>query len=120
MRGSGAARGYHGLINAKVAAKSNNWRKLGPAVHYGRAAQKMVKEFFSLHGQPNFSGDDMNIIQVGRSAVSRYHQTRRFFEEGLGYDQGTHDFPVSELGIKMGGFMLLGGDPITRPRSRSF
>ena len=66
-----------------------------------------MKELFALFGQPIFSGDDMNIIQVGRSAVSRYHQTRRFFEEGLGDDQGTHDFAVSELGVKMGGCMLL-------------
>ena len=63
-KGRGAARGYHGLINAKVAPKSNNWRKQGPAVHYGRAAQKIVKELFALHGQPIFSGDDMNIIQL--------------------------------------------------------
>ena len=51
-------------------------------------------ELFTLFGHPIFSMDDMNIIQVGRSAVSRYHQTRRFFEAGLGYDQGTHDLPA--------------------------
>ena len=116
----GASRAFHGLVNAKVGRKTNNWRKQGPAVHYGRAAQRLGKEMFALFGQPIFSMDDMNIIQVGRSAVSRYHQTRRFFEEGLGYDQGTHDFPVSELGIKMFGVMLLGGDPLRRPRSNSF
>jgi hypothetical protein len=57
---------------------------------------------------------------VGRSAVSRYHQTRRFLEEGLGCDQGTHDWSVVELGIKMGVCMLLGGDPARRPRAASF
>jgi hypothetical protein len=70
----------------------------------------MMAEFFALDGQPNSSGDDMNIIQlVGRPAVSRYHQTRRFLADGLGFDAYTHDFPVAELGIKLGGFMLLGG-----------
>ena len=79
-----------------------------------------MRELFALYGQPNFSGDDMNIIQVGRPAVSRYHQVRRFMEQSAVVDACTHDFPVSELGIKLGGFMLLGGDPQKRERSSSF
>ena len=33
---------------------------------------KNYKEWFAFYGQPILSGDDMNIIQVGRPAVSRY------------------------------------------------
>ena len=43
----------------------------------------------------------MNIIQVGRPAVSRYHQQPRFFPGGKGVDHTVHDFPVAELGIKL-------------------
>ena len=51
----------------------------------------------------------MNIIQVGRPAVSRYHNHRRFYmtDEGVNYD--VHDFPCGELGLKLGGFMALSG-----------
>ena len=49
----------------------------------------------------------MNILQVGRPAVSRYHNTRKFYmiDEGVNYD--VHDWPTAELGLKLGGFMLL-------------
>jgi hypothetical protein len=59
--------------------------------------------------QPVFSGDDMNTIQVGRPAVSRYHRQRRYFAEGEGYNFRTHDFPHAWAGVKLGGFMLLNG-----------
>ena len=51
----------------------------------------------------------MNIIQVGRPAVSRYHNHRRFYmsDEGVNYD--VHDFPCGELDLKLGGFMALSG-----------
>ena len=39
--------------------------------------------------------------------LSRYHQNRRFFMEGVGYNFRTHDFPHSWAGVKLGGFMLL-------------
>ena len=72
-----------------------------------QAKQKMLMEWFWLHEQPILSGDDMNIIQVGRAAVSCYHQTRKFFMEGQGVNHDVHDFPTAELGLKMGGFMLV-------------
>jgi hypothetical protein len=55
------------------------------------------------------SGDDMNFIQVGRRAVSRYHQTRKFFmtDEGFNYDLHVFRSPSAELGMKLGGFMML-------------
>ena len=79
---SGSKFRYRGLINAKVAPKSNNARNDNELMHFGRAQERTIKEFFAFHRQPNFSGDDMNIIQVGRSAVSRFHQQRGFTKSG--------------------------------------
>jgi hypothetical protein len=115
-----ASAGYKGLINARVAHKKNSYREGGEGVHYARAQQKAIAELFALFKQPNYSGDDMNIIQVGRPAVSRYHQNRRFFPEGEGYNHAVHDFPVAELGIKLGGFMLRGGKASLQSRPRSW
>ena len=88
--------------------------------YFARTQQRTMQEFFAYFGQPNFFGDDMNIIQVGRPAVSRFHQQRGFFFEGKGYDHAVHDFPVAELGIKMGGFMLLGGTRAEKHHARSW
>jgi hypothetical protein len=53
----------------------------------------------------------MNIIQVGRPAVLRYHQHRKFFLTNMGVNYDVHDFPTSQFGlmimIKLRGFMLL-------------
>ena len=68
------------------------------------------------HAQPSFSGDDMSLIQVGRPAVSRYHQIRGFFPEGPGPNYNVHDFPYPEYNIKMGGFMVLGGRNLDKKR----
>ena len=38
-------------------------------MHYVRAQQQLFKEWQVLHGQTIFSGDDMNIIQVGLKVV---------------------------------------------------
>ena len=51
----------------------------------------------------------MNIIQVGRPAVSRYHQIRGFYAKGHGPNFAVHDFPSALYDIKMGGFMIRGG-----------
>ncbi len=62
----------------------------------------------TLHGYTQDSNDPHGWSkQDGRPAVSRYHQTRKFFmtDEGLNYD--VHDFPSAELGLKLGGFMML-------------
>jgi hypothetical protein len=39
--------------------------------------------------------------------VSRYHQQTKFYGVGEGPDHAVHDFPSSELGLKLGGFMVL-------------
>ena len=78
--------------------------------HFARAERKLVDEFIASWGQLNMSGDDMNIIQVGRPAVSRYHQIRGFYPTGEGPNYAVHDFPNAEYGIcKLGGFMVRGG-----------
>ena len=75
-------------------------------MHYGRANQKLLKEWHELYRQPRISGDDMNTLQVGRPIVSRYHRNRRFYRQGKGANHKIHDFPSSEMGIKLGGFMV--------------
>jgi hypothetical protein len=68
-----AAQQYFKQVNAKVTPVRNDARAMTGEVHYVRAQQKLFQEFAAYHGQPWFSGDDMNIIQIGRPAVSRYH-----------------------------------------------
>ena len=102
-----ASRRYSGVVNARVTPKRNSARPMPKLTHFARAKQKLYKEWFAFYGQPILSGDDMNIIQVGRPAVSRYHQTRKFFQQGQGINHEVHDFPSAEMGLKLGGFMLL-------------
>ena len=85
-------------------------------VHYGRSEQKLLQEFMCFRDQLNLSGDDMNTIQMGRTAVSRYHQPRKFFGTGVGPKTEIHDFPSAEYGIGMGGFMVLGGRLLNRKK----
>ena len=73
-----ASKRYRGLINARRATRSNNFRQDHPGFHFGRTEQGLITEFMTSFGQINVSGDDMNIIQVGRPAVSRYHQIKQF------------------------------------------
>ena len=51
----------------------------------------------------------LTAASVGRPAVSRYHQISKFFAEGEGPDYAVHDFPNAAYGIKLGGFMVRGG-----------
>ena len=39
--------------------------------------------------------------------VSRYHRNRRFYRTGNGVNHLIHDFPSAELGLKLGGFMVI-------------
>ena len=116
------AKSYHRVIDARVSKKSNSARAMSEGTHFARAQQRLLQEWFTFHRQLCVSGDDMNIIQVGRPAVSRYHQQRRFFMNGEGPDHKTHDFPSSHLGIKLGGFMMLHSSsriPTSKRRSSS-
>jgi hypothetical protein len=106
-KGSTSAKKFQSAVNARVAPKRNDARRMDSATHFARAQQNLLAEWHAYHEQLNFSGDDMNIIQVGRPAVSRYHQTRKFNMNGKGVDYDVHDFPTAELGMKLGGFMVL-------------
>jgi hypothetical protein len=103
-----AAKKYTGIVDARRGTRRNNWREITEGTHFARAERKLVDEFFQSHGQLRLSGDDMNIIQVGRQAVSRYHQVKGFFPTGAGPNYEVHDFPNAEYGIKLGGFMVQG------------
>ena len=105
-------------MNAKVPYKRNDSRRINEATHRARALQKMLREHQMFYGQPLLSGDDMNIIQVGRPAVSRYHQIRRLFGIDKGPNYEVHDFPLTELGIKLGGFMVMFPPGKEQPRMR--
>ena len=91
-----AALKYRGVIKAQRGQKKNNWRELTEGTHYARAEQKLITEFMASFNQLNLSGDDMNIVQVGRPAVSRYHQIKGFYPTGEGPNLAVHDFPNSK------------------------
>ena len=49
-----------------------------------------------------------NIIQVGALRfLDIDHQSWKFFQQGQGVNHEVHDFPCAEMGLKLGGFMLL-------------
>jgi hypothetical protein len=96
------------LVDARVARKRNDKRPVGDQTHFARAQQKLLKEWHADRAGVNFSGDDMNIIQVGRPAVSRYHNSKKFYPQNASPDYDVHDFPTAELGLKLGGFMIQG------------
>ena len=75
---------------------------------------------FQHFAQPHFSGDDMNMIQIGRPAVSRYHQGRMYAKKGKGANYKTHDFALAQLNLKLGGFMLLGGTARDKEKAMAF
>lgn len=115
---------FHGQLNARAGQVKNDARAITQEVHFARAQQKLFQEWQVYFGDPFFSGDDMNIIQVGRPAVSRYHQNRRFFLKDHGPNFDVHDWALADLGVKLGGFMVLEPSamdtvPRGRPRSRS-
>jgi hypothetical protein len=118
-KGTAAGALHHSAVNARVCPTKNDARRQDELTHFGRTQQKLLREFFALHGQVNLSGDDMNIIQVGRPAVSRYHRQTRYYGENQGPNHECHDFPTAELGIKLGGFMVLDDPQFRRVRTRA-
>ena len=77
-QGTKNAATYHGVVEARVDMKRNDSGATGRMVQFGRSENRKLREWHSFWQQLNGSGDDMNIIQVGRAAVSRYHQQRRW------------------------------------------
>ena len=119
-KSSSLAKHYHGVVNARLGTRSNNFRPTSEGTHWGRADQNLITEFIEAYAGLNLSGDDMNIIQVGRPAVSRYHQINKFFAEGEGPDYAVHDFPNAVYGIKLGGFMVRGGQQLSAAKKARY
>jgi hypothetical protein len=94
-------------------------RALSEGTHFARAQQRLLQEWFTFHGQLCVSGDDMNIIQVGRPAVSRYNQQRRFFLNGERPEHKTHDFPTYFASRNQTGMMLHSSSRIPSGKRRS-
>lgn len=97
---------YYGVVDAKVTPKRNTNVDDRVNRHYYRSEVKMLVECFEHFGFPTMSMDDMNAIQVGRPAVSRYHQNKSFFKLGKGKNYATHDFPHAKYNIKAGGMLI--------------
>ena len=97
-RTTNAAR-YKQLIKACVPHKRNDELH---ATHADRqfceAQVKMAMEFSARHSHrfQMVSADDMNKVNIGVPAVSRYHQLRRFFAVADGPNMPDHDFPVTK------------------------
>ena len=71
---------------------------------------KMAMEFSARHSHrvQTVSADDMNKVNIGVPAVSRYHQLRRFFAVADGPNMPDHDFPVTKRNkLIPSGYMLL-------------
>ena len=54
-----------------------------------------------------YSCDDMNKINVGVNAVSRYHEIDRFFTTSNSPEYSDHDFPYPGYKIIVSGYMAL-------------
>ena len=112
-----SAKLYHGVLEARVEIKRNDKGASGKMVHWARCENRLIREWHSSWGQCNISGDDMNIINVGRPAVSRYHHQGRWYLINEGPNHDIHDFPSAELGLKLGGYMFLPTHMLASDRS---
>lgn len=108
-KGTRAAAGYYSLINARVPKKQNNLVKEHSDIHYCRAAVKLFAEMFEEFSNETIllSADDMNKLNVGTLAVSRYHQIEKFFMKDDSPDYLDHDFPEGNAKLNPSGYMIL-------------
>ena len=100
---------YKGLIDAKVAAKKNNYREGCENQHFLFARVNYREELCSkFHEEACFySSDDMNKLRMGPStAVSRYHQQNRFFMRNDMPNLWDHDFPHAGYLITTSGYQM--------------
>ena len=113
LNGSRAHR-YKKLIDAKVSGKRNDYREDSLNQHFLFARIKYREEFVAKFREEAefYSADDMNKIRMGPStAVSQYHQQRRFF---IGEDTpnlNDHDFPNPGYLINCSGYLKLSLKP---------
>ena len=89
--------------------KSNALHKHHEHSHYCFAQVGYVSEFCAALTEEcqQFSCDDMNKLNVGILAVSRYHQLSRFFPIQDAPNYFDHDFPYRNSKIIPCGYMML-------------
>ena len=89
---------YKGLVSARVGVKLNNLpQNAHEDIHFCSSQVKIAMEFGAKHDDKVavMSADDMNKVNIGVPAVSRYHQLRHFFMSGDDPNLPDHDFPVT-------------------------
>ena len=101
---------YHSIVQARVPGKRNEEASHEHQhVHHCAAQVNLCMEFAAEHYDEimSFSCDDMNKINIGAMAVSRYHQIRRFFVAGDEPNYPDHDFPLKNNKIIPSGYLCL-------------
>ena len=100
---------YKGYVDAKIRAKSNNYREYHSNAHYLFSSNKMRRELAALYpnGYVIISVDDMAKVKVGLPAVSRYHQVKRFLMSNDSPNLPDHDFSVPGYLLNVSGNMFL-------------
>eukprot|EP00117_Sycon_ciliatum_P012228 scpid102493/ scgid13378/ len=102
-RGTRNAAHYTGLVQSRVTGKDNSLQKEHVDAHFAFAQVKYVKEFCQ-HFEAEcvqLSCDDMNKVNVGVLAVSRYHQLNHFFPVDDKPQYSDHDFPYKYSSIRV-------------------
>ena len=108
-KNSSRADRYKGLIDAKVAAKKNNYREGCDNQHFLFARVNYREELCSKFQEEVcfYSSDDMNKLRMGPStAVSRYHQQNCFFMRNDTPNLWDHDFPHAGYLITTSGYQM--------------
>lgn len=102
---------YKGVVTARVGVKRNDLpQHMHEDRHFCASQVKLAMEFGAKHADnvATVSADDMNKVNIGVPAVSRYHQLRHFFLSGDSPDLPDHDFPVTGSNkIVPSGYMFL-------------
>ena len=98
-----------GLVKAKVPAKDNSQHKAHLDGHFAFTQANYVCELCQKFEDEcvSISCDDMNKVNVGTLAVSRYHQLSHFFPVSDRPCYPDHDFPSRNSKIIPCGYMLL-------------
>ena len=96
-------------MKAHVPGKRNAYREDHPGQHYLLAQVAYQREFPKMFSSECtiFSCDDMNKINVGMLAVSRYHQIKRFYHKEDAPNVADHDYPVPGYLLIPSGYMCL-------------
>ena len=106
--GTRNAQRYHAVTQARVPGKDNSLRKVHADSHFAFAQVQYLMEFSATFPECCvISCDDMNKVNVGTLAVSRYHQINRFFPVNDAPQYPDHDFPYRNSKIIPSGYMII-------------